>query len=145
MANAFRRDLKAGDKIVLVDGRVATCGGECFGAMSFTTGTALDVTIEGEPGPVRLHAFNDVDAAETVRRFGKENGWDDSEELEARVRIATATMLQVREVYARVVNGEGDHGNFLRQFGQAVLAADAENFTYLIVPAVILIRKYKLE
>lgn len=73
MANALKRNLKAGDKIVFQDGTVATCGGQLLGSMSFTSGTALDVTVNGEL--VRADGF-DIDPAETMRRFAVENGWE---------------------------------------------------------------------
>jgi hypothetical protein len=72
MANSLGRNLKKGDKLVLNDGIEAVAGGELFGSMSFTAGRALDVEINGQN--YRRDGY-DIDAAETERRFGKENGW----------------------------------------------------------------------
>lgn len=72
MANALNRNLKKGDRVVLRGGVVEVCGGECFGSASFTSGSALDVTIGGVP--TRADGY-DIDAPETMKVFAKSNGW----------------------------------------------------------------------
>jgi hypothetical protein len=74
MANSLHRNLKVGDKVVL-DGPVdAVIDSEMFGCMSFTRGTAIGVTINGQS--MRADGF-DIDAQATLQRFAKENGWLD--------------------------------------------------------------------
>ncbi len=73
MANSLGRTLKKGDKLVLKGGIEAVAGGELFGSMSFTAGRALDIEINGK---YYRHDGYDIDAAETERRFGTENGWE---------------------------------------------------------------------
>lgn len=75
MANSLNRNLKKGDKVVLNGGLVAVCGGECFGSLAFTSGTCLDVTIDGQFR--RADGF-DIDAEATLARFSKENGWQEA-------------------------------------------------------------------
>jgi hypothetical protein len=74
MANPLNRDLKNGDQLVLVDGRVVTCTGSGFGCKSFTIGRALMVTKDG-------YAFRiegcDIDAEATTKQFSEQNGWSE--------------------------------------------------------------------
>jgi hypothetical protein len=144
MANAFDRDLKEGDRLVLADGRRAVCRGKLFGALPATTGTALDVMVEGDTTPMTIHAIEDVDAIETIRQFAKHNGWEDAAALEERVRNVCTQVHEVREIFRRVAEGANDHGDFLKSFARAVLYADPENFALLMFPAALLIAKYHL-
>jgi hypothetical protein len=75
MANSLGRDLKRGDKIVFQNGQIGICGGQCFGSFSFTSGTALDVTINGHS--VKANGY-DIDAEATVKKFAKDNEWEDT-------------------------------------------------------------------
>lgn len=72
MANALRRDLKKGDKIVFEDGTEAICDGSGFGRLANTRGSGLFVQI-GE-NVVRADGF-DIDVEKTLSRFSSENGW----------------------------------------------------------------------
>ncbi len=70
MANSLNRNLKVGDKLILSNGaQVAVVEPIMFGAMSFTSGTALAVSGYG-----RISG-HDIDAEATVTRFAKDNGW----------------------------------------------------------------------
>ena len=51
---------------------------------------------------------------------------------------------QIKELYRQIAAGEGQHGDFLRAFAEAVMRSDKENFLLLLNPAEILILKYNL-
>lgn len=73
MANSLGLNLKKGDKLVMNGGEVAVMGTELFGAMSFTSGTAIAIEINGRE--MRADGY-DIDADATMRKFSKENGWE---------------------------------------------------------------------
>lgn len=66
MANSLNRNLEIGDKIVLDGYVVAEVSALTFGAMAFTSGCALGVTVNGVPKTVDGHS---ILVEETERRF----------------------------------------------------------------------------
>ena len=51
---------------------------------------------------------------------------------------------KLREIFAGVADGVGNHGDFLRRFAEAFLRADSFNLPLLIYPARVYVRKYNL-
>lgn len=76
MANSLNRNLKPGDKVVLVGNVEASIDLHTFGCSSFTAGTALSVIIGGLS--YRADGY-DIDAEKTVKRFSEHNGWTETE------------------------------------------------------------------
>ncbi len=75
MANSLNRNLKVGEKVVMHGGEtVLIASDETFGAMSFTSGTALGVRRIGSEETLRCSGY-DIDAEETLKRHATENGW----------------------------------------------------------------------
>lgn len=50
----------------------------------------------------------------------------------------------IRHVFVEVAQGRGKHGDFLRTFAEALMRADAENFSLLRATALDMIEKYDL-
>lgn len=75
MANALNRELKKGEKLVLIGGDEVQVDAEGFGASSFTSGTALYVKSISGPNEGRINAVYDIDAKATMERFASANGW----------------------------------------------------------------------
>ncbi len=75
MANSLKRNLKVSDKVVLLGGDSVEIAIQTFGTMSFTSGTALAVRRIGSTEDLRCSGY-DIDAEETLRRYGAENGWN---------------------------------------------------------------------
>lgn len=52
---------------------------------------------------------------------------------------------RIRAIWKNVSNGVGDHGSFLKAFGNSVNWADEWNFRALLPSAIFLIEKYELD
>lgn len=67
-------------------------------------------------------------------------------EASARARFSAPrhTDEQLRDIYAAVAAGAGDHGSFLRGFAEAFMAADRDNMVLLRPSALALAEKYDL-
>lgn len=76
MANSLNRNLKVGDKVV-VDGRTMVVDEPLmFGAMSFTSGSAIALRAPDSPtGSGSRFDGYDIDAAATMAQHGAGNGW----------------------------------------------------------------------
>lgn len=74
MANTLGRNLKAGDKLVMANGAVVEVAEPLlFGAMSFTSGSALIVEHHGDK--IKTSGY-DIDAEATRKQFTVKNGWN---------------------------------------------------------------------
>jgi hypothetical protein len=80
MANSLNRNLKRGDKLVMLDGSTVVVDAELFGCFATTSGSAIG--IRTGDGRLVKASGHDIDAAQTMGRYGMENGW-------VRVEIST--------------------------------------------------------
>lgn len=54
------------------------------------------------------------------------------------------TDKEIKAIFTNVMNGVGNHGDFLRAFAEAICRADAVNFIILVPAAISLVRNYNL-
>lgn len=75
MANALKRDLKTGDKLVMLDGNSYEMTCQLFGACATTSGSAIAIRPLGSTEQGFKTSGHEIDPVKTMERHGKENGW----------------------------------------------------------------------